>query len=436
MADKNLHIGHRTRMRDRFAEYGKDTFHTYELLEMLLYSSIPLKDTNELAKRLLDSFSGLDGVFSQAKEHLCELEGIGERTAELITSVAKLDFKAVTEKARRNSALGYFELGERFVYMLGGTVEQSVQLMLMNGRLEPIRCVRISDSDYGSASLKVSSIVDLAVEAKASVAIIAHNHPYGPAYPTPQDVETNKSVKAALSAVGVTLAEHYIIAGHSFYAFMHHSDEGIKEIATVTERHSENFTEESFDLLSEALSFQSKEPSGDAAAIRDRFHTLRDVAEADVYSISDALSSNLQTAVYIKLIFAIASRRICDKFKFKAKHKNEEIYEFVKAFLLDASDECVCLVTFSEDGKTVACDVISHGTVNYSDILPRKVLETARRRGSHIVLLAHNHPGGAAQPSSADTDGTKKLSAILASQGVRLVGHLVVAGGDSSLIDF
>ena len=50
---KNLHAGHRDRMKDRYLESGAESFATHELLEMLLYSVIPYKDTNPVAKIFL-----------------------------------------------------------------------------------------------------------------------------------------------------------------------------------------------------------------------------------------------------------------------------------------------------------------------------------------------------------------------------------------------
>ena len=51
--DKQIHLGHRGRMYEKLATFGCEVFNTYELLEMLLYSVVPYKDTNPIAKRLL-----------------------------------------------------------------------------------------------------------------------------------------------------------------------------------------------------------------------------------------------------------------------------------------------------------------------------------------------------------------------------------------------
>ena len=47
---KNIHKGHRQRMREKLVRAGDVAFNTYELLEMLLYYVIPYKDTNPISQ--------------------------------------------------------------------------------------------------------------------------------------------------------------------------------------------------------------------------------------------------------------------------------------------------------------------------------------------------------------------------------------------------
>ena len=64
MAAESVHKGHRSRMKEKLLTFGERIFHTYELLEMLLYYVIPYRDTNPISKALLKRFSGIDGVLS------------------------------------------------------------------------------------------------------------------------------------------------------------------------------------------------------------------------------------------------------------------------------------------------------------------------------------------------------------------------------------
>ena len=55
-------------------------------------------------------------------------------------------------------------------------------------------------------------------------------------------------------------------------------------------------------------------------------------------------------------------------------------------------------------------------------------------RNSAALLLVHNHPSGAAEPSRADEMLTQTLKSALALVDVRVLDHLIVAG--SAILSF
>ena len=60
----------------------------------------------------------------------------------------------------------------------------------------------------------------------------------------------------------------------------------------------------------------------------------------------------------------------------------------------------------------------------------RQNLKESLARNSAALLLVHNHPSGSTQPSRADEMLTQTLRAALALVDVRVLDHLIVAGGD------
>ena len=50
--ERNLHDGHRDRMREKLLK-NPDSLSDHELLEILLYQFIPRKNTNEIAHNVL-----------------------------------------------------------------------------------------------------------------------------------------------------------------------------------------------------------------------------------------------------------------------------------------------------------------------------------------------------------------------------------------------
>ena len=66
-----MHSMHRNRMKERFLLEGLDHFEEHNILELLLFYSIPQKDTNETAHLLIDKFGSLRAVFDAPYEELC-----------------------------------------------------------------------------------------------------------------------------------------------------------------------------------------------------------------------------------------------------------------------------------------------------------------------------------------------------------------------------
>lgn len=85
---KNLHANHRKRVRARFIKDGNlDSFEQHQILEMLLFYSIPRKDTNELAHKLLNEYGNLYTLMNARPEDIIKRCKVSEPTAVLISMI-------------------------------------------------------------------------------------------------------------------------------------------------------------------------------------------------------------------------------------------------------------------------------------------------------------------------------------------------------------
>ena len=184
------------------------------------------------------------------------------------------------------------------------------------------------------------------------------------------------------------------------------------------------------EILEELLSCVSGTATADAQALMAHFENFLAVSEADQYSLLDVLGGNMSTSLYIKLAVALSSRRICDEFKFGKTHTDEEIKRYLTALFFGIGNETVYVLSFDNDGRVIACDRAGEGTVNFSSVLPRKIMEIIKRRGAKSVIVAHNHPGGYATPSQDDVLATKLVREVFTAYGIKLIKSLVVAGCD------
>ena len=75
------HSGHRKRLKKRAELEGLEHFEPHNLLELLLFYTIPRADTNDTGHRLLDEFGSFAGVLDASPQALMRVHGVGRETA-------------------------------------------------------------------------------------------------------------------------------------------------------------------------------------------------------------------------------------------------------------------------------------------------------------------------------------------------------------------
>ncbi len=81
--------------------------------------------------------------------------------------------------------------------------------------------------------------------------------------------------------------------------------------------------------------------------------------------------------------------------------------------------------------RAIAFERMFAGALMQTSVHPREVVRAALHHHAASVVLAHNHPSGSVQPSRADEALTQQLKAALALVDVRVLDHIIVAGGEA-----
>ena len=76
--------------------------------------------------------------------------------------------------------------------------------------------------------------------------------------------------------------------------------------------------------------------------------------------------------------------------------------------------------------KLIHKELISVGTLTTNLVHPREVFEPAMVRASTEIIVAHNHPSGDPEPSSADLEITKRLIEAGKILGIKILNHLII----------
>lgn len=186
--------------------------------------------------------------------------------------------------------------------------------------------------------------------------------------------------------------------------------------------------------LASVLASSSVAPDAEKCAdeLLDRYGSLDLLLSRDVADIASLVGES--RAILIKLLAYVSSRRVCDGFKLGAPHSRDEIAEMLKAAMLGLSRETVYLVSENASGDVIAVDMIGEGTINSSDVYPRRLVECALKRGAASVYLAHNHPSGTARPSADDLAATSRIFSTFRVSGVILKAHIIISARDHTFM--
>lgn len=213
---KNVHEGHRERMRNKYVNKGIEVFEQHEILEMLLFYAIPRKNTNDIAHRLLEACGSLSAVFDAPIDILMQ-QGLSYNAAVLLHMIPDLSRAYQSDKFDNEEKIITDEnIGKKMVHLFAGKNEECVYAFFLDAKGKEKYSGIISKGDASSAPMFSKDIVSIAARCKAVTVIIAHNHPSGVAFPSRADLEATADIADALDTIGIHLADHIIVADRDY----------------------------------------------------------------------------------------------------------------------------------------------------------------------------------------------------------------------------
>ena len=216
---KNIHAGHRERVRENVLKNGFEQLEDHRLLELLLFYSIPREDTNEIAHRLLDEFGSFSEIIKATPKKLTQVQGVGKNSAIQLAAMGELFKRVVEEGVVKRTP--YKTIEELVALVRSQYLNEKNEKMLFicfdsAMRLKKIESFTEGDSVRTSTELKTA--LSKILENDPSFVIMAHNHPEGPALPSNADVTSTSTVSTTLRTLGINLVDHIIINRTAYFS--------------------------------------------------------------------------------------------------------------------------------------------------------------------------------------------------------------------------
>lgn len=178
--------------------------------------------------------------------------------------------------------------------------------------------------------------------------------------------------------------------------------------------------------------FPNRDTKPIAKDLLAKFKTLAGVFSTDSEELQEIKGVGERTAVYLKLLndtlgFVFEERARNEEIQFT---KTAQLFEYFKATIGNKKNEVMRAVYLDSQNRLIHVESLSEGTISEAVAFPRKIVEGALKYRAFSVIIAHNHPGGVAEPSDNDDKITEQIKNALQTVGIRLQDHLVIAGND------
>ncbi|MFZ9373801.1 MAG: RadC family protein [Burkholderiaceae bacterium] len=131
-------------------------------------------------------------------------------------------------------------------------------------------------------------------------------------------------------------------------------------------------------------------------------------------------------------VLELARRAIGERLRERAALGSPDaVKQYLQLHLGQRTHEVFAVMFLDTQNRLITLEELFRGTLTQTSVYPREVAVRALHHHAAAVVLAHNHPSGAVQPSRADEALTQSLKAALALLDVRVLDHIIVAPGQA-----
>lgn len=212
------HKGHRERLKQQFLTFGDTAMNDHQLLELLLFFSIPRRDTNPLAHALLDRFGSLEGIFSATHQELTEVKGVNDHTADLLRLLPMVI--AQTPPLAYSAPL--LDTRPKIVEYLRFYAEQlplgQFILLSLSDMFQPIGMDFLDMELQSPVLLKKRTFTQCALAHQGVFFVLACRREDDFLCPTPEDIETAKLCRNASAQLHCQLRDYILYGKDEHYA--------------------------------------------------------------------------------------------------------------------------------------------------------------------------------------------------------------------------
>jgi DNA repair protein RadC len=209
------------RPREKMLARGIQILSDAELIALLIGSGTRKFSAVDLARQIMNmAGNNLDKLGKYSVTDLKKLKGIGQARAISIVAALELGRRRKLADAPACTKInGSSDVYSLMVPVLGDLVHEEFWVLFLNRSNKVIEKQKISQGGITGTVTDIRLILKTAIDNLAISMILCHNHPSGNLQPSDADISITRRLKEASSLMDISLLDHLIIAGKSYYSF-------------------------------------------------------------------------------------------------------------------------------------------------------------------------------------------------------------------------
>lgn len=143
---------------------------------------------------------------------------------------------------------------------------------------------------------------------------------------------------------------------------------------------------------------------------------------SSIHGLGDAKYAQLQA------VLELAKRAISEELQSNASLSSPQaVKSYLQLMIGNKPYESFAVLFLDIKNRLIVSEELFRGTLSHASVYPREVVKAALQHNAAAIILAHNHPSGSSEPSSADIALTQTLKQTLALVDVQVLDHFIVA---------
>ncbi len=217
---KNIHAGHRSRLREQLEVMPTENISDLHFLEYILTFVIPRADTNPIAHALLEEFKTITAIYNATYEALISVPGVGPKTANFIKSFNLIYYMKNRTIANKNCKISTLGKAIEYIKNILPPTHNEQFIVIITGKNFEVKTYKIFKGiSHSYIAFDLKELSEYLIKNKASFCFMAHTHPEHKATPSPADYDACSRLLPLLDSLSIQLIDNVVLGEENFYSF-------------------------------------------------------------------------------------------------------------------------------------------------------------------------------------------------------------------------